>query len=111
MWGIQSITKQCLCDDMSNQTCDDYFQMHTKKITMLCNGNIVLNKHINKLKKERGQICAYQQQGAGEGETEADSQERYKLPVIRFISTEDATYNMINIINIAICYIGKLLRD
>ena len=77
---------------------------------MLCNGNIVLNNHINKLKK-RGQICAYQQYGAGEGETEEDSQERYKLPVIRYTSTADATYNMINIINIAICYIGKLLRD
>ena len=84
--------------------------MHTKKITMLCNGNIVLNKHINKLRK-RGQICAYQQQGAARGETDEDSQERYKVPVIRYISKKDETYNMINIINIATCYIGKLLRD
>ena len=30
---------------------------------------------------------------------------RYKLPVIREISTRDVTYNMINIINIAACYI------
>ena len=29
---------------------------------------------------------------------------RYKFPVIRQISTRDVMYNMINIINLAICY-------
>ena len=32
----------------------------------------------------------------------------YKLPVI---STRDIIYNMVNKINAAICYIGKLLRE
>ena len=30
---------------------------------------------------------------------------RYKLPVIRLISTRDVTHNMININNTAVCYI------
>ena len=41
--------------------------------------------------------------GAGEGELNKGSQ-RYKLPVIRYISTRGVMYNMINTINSAVCY-------
>ena len=30
---------------------------------------------------------------------------RYKLPAIRYISTRDVMYNMINIISVVVCYI------
>ena len=32
---------------------------------------------------------------------------RYKLPVIRQISTRDVMYNIMNITNAAVCYITK----
>ena len=35
---------------------------------------------------------------------------RYKLPVVRYISTRNEMYNVINIINTAVCYVWKLLR-
>ena len=43
------------------------------------------------------------------GEFEKGDQ-KYKLPVIRYISAGDIIYNMINIINIAVKCIWKLLR-
>lgn len=36
---------------------------------------------------------------------------RYKLPVIRYISTGGVTYNTINIMNAAVCYIRMLFRE
>lgn len=47
--------------------------------------------------------------GQGNWELDEDSQ-KYKLPVIKQVSTRDVTYNMINTINTAVCYIQKLLR-
>ena len=35
---------------------------------------------------------------------------RYKLPVIKSVSTGDVKYNMTNIMNTATCYTLKLLR-
>ena len=35
---------------------------------------------------------------------------RYKLPVIKEVSTSNVMYNMINTINTAICYKSKLLK-
>ena len=40
----------------------------------------------------------------GNGKLDEDSQ-KYKLPVIREMSTRDVMYNMINIINTAVCYL------
>lgn len=37
--------------------------------------------------------------------------QRHKLPVIRYISTRDVVYNVINAMNTAVRYIGKLLRE
>ena len=52
----------------------------------------------------RGGGCGWcEGRGLDEG-----SQRYYKLPVI---STKDIMYNMIYIINTAICYIRKLLRE
>ena len=55
-------------------------------------------------------FCTVTEVGWGLGEFGEDSQ-KYKLPVIRLISTRDILYNMINIINTAVCYIGMLLRE
>ena len=43
--------------------------------------------------------------GYGGGRTGVKAVERYELPVIREISTSYISYNMINIINTAVCYI------
>ena len=37
--------------------------------------------------------------------------DRYKYQVIRYRSARGVMYNMINIINTAVCYIHELLRD
>ena len=36
---------------------------------------------------------------------------KYKSPVIRGLITEDMIYNVINIINIAVCYTYKLRKE
>lgn len=36
---------------------------------------------------------------------------RYRLHVIKQVSNRDVMYNMISIINTAVCYIRKLLRE
>lgn len=43
-------------------------------------------------------------EGLGEGDLDEGSQ-NYKFPVIILISTRDAMYNIINMINTAACYI------
>ena len=36
---------------------------------------------------------------------------RYKLTVIRYISTRDVMYNMMTVVNTAVRYTGKLLKE
>ena len=46
------------------------------------------------------------------GERELDDgNQKHKLKIIREISTRDVVYNMINVINTAVCNIQKLLRE
>ena len=54
--------------------------------------------------RKRDQICCYQRQEVGVGGNWMKAVKRYKLPVIRYISTRDIMYNMINIIKTAVCY-------
>ena len=57
-----------------------------------------MNSHIEK------EIRFVVTRGAGLGKW-MKAVKRYKLPVIRQISSRDVMYNMINIINTAVCYI------
>ena len=55
--------------------------------------------------RKRDQICSPRgRDGSGDGELDEGS-EMYKLPIIWEISTRDVMYNMMSIINTAVCYI------
>ena len=66
----------------------------------------------SKTNRKRGRVCGYQKQGrgwgVGDGEEElhevSQKVQTSKPPVIRQISSRDITYNMVNIINTAVCY-------
>ena len=67
------------------------------------------NKQTNKqTHRKRDQICGYQSCAGLGGGRKGDwikVVKKYKLPGIGSISTRDAMYNMINIIDTAVCYI------
>ena len=70
--------------------------------------SIILQKIIDKLRK-RAQISGYQrklERGKGNWMKAA---KRYKLPVIRYLSTRHVIYNMKNIVSIVLCYIRRLI--
>ena len=83
----------------------DHFVMY-RNVKSLCRApgiNSVVGQLYLKNKqthRKRDQICGYQR---WDGKW-LMVVKRYKLPVIRKISTRDVNYNMINIINTALCY-------
>ena len=72
--------------------------------------------YTSKPNRKRGRVCGYQKQGGGEGrggwggdgeeELHEVSQKAQtsKPPVIRQVCSRDIMYNMLNIINTAVCY-------
>ena len=48
--------------------------------------------------------------GWGQGVWE-DEDKRYKLPVIRWISSEDLIFSMVTVVNLSVLYTLKFLRE
>ena len=91
----------------------DHFVMY-RKTESLCYapgpnsavGQLYFDKQINKLIERKKLNCGYQGWEVGGGGDWVKVVKRYKLPIIRQISIRDVMYNMINIINTAVCYIN-----
>ena len=86
-----------------------------RNIKLLCNRNkhsIVgqthfKNQQTNKLIEKEISFVVTRGEGWKEGVLDEGDQ-RYKLPIVRYISTGDIMYNMVNIINTIICYISSV---
>ena len=118
-------TYMCICAMSSNKfvwwhiltRLGDHCEMFRNTESLCCvtgTSVVLLVSYTSKTKKERNklrkrdQICAYQRQRVGSRGNWMKAVKRYKFLVIRYISTKDGIYSMINIINIAVCFIWKL---
>ena len=72
----------------------------------VCWRSIILQKIIDEL---RAQISGYQRKRERGKVNWMKAVKRYKLPVIRYLSTRHVIYNMKNIVSIVLCYIWRLI--